>query len=214
MSKWGGRVTLGFIALFVVLLYTFLHEASHALVGLAVGGEITSFSISFWALSAHVSLIGVPLENQRIAVSVAGVILPIAVWAVFISCVPKRANLVLEGLKLTSSLWVINTLLPWILLPLLYLIGAPPGDDVTVFLDTSQFSPISVAGASLALYMVCWWLFTSRIGRIQSLKSGWLGQLDQPLARDSARTLITMAVIASGVILIAGGASIYLAHRL
>jgi hypothetical protein len=58
---------------------------------------------------------------------------------------------------------VVNTLLVWILLPILYLFGKAPSDDVTNFLDYSQMPPLLLSFTALVLYANCWMFFLSRI---------------------------------------------------
>jgi len=153
-------VVLGF---FVLVSYTFLHEAGHALVGLAFGQTLTEFNLNFWDLSAHVSMQGDLTAAQRALQSVAGVGLPLVVWALFVSLAPRRANLSLELLKLVSAMAVVNTLLAWIIIPLLDLFGrAPAGDDVTHFLRASQMPPLLLTAVALSLYALGWALYQAR----------------------------------------------------
>jgi hypothetical protein len=94
-----------------LFLYTFLHEAGHALVSVLVGGHIQVFSVNFWDLSAHVSAAGDFSRGQQIVSNLAGVGLPILVWLGFILAAPRRANLLLELVKLCASLMALNPLL-------------------------------------------------------------------------------------------------------
>ena len=111
-------VLLLVVLLFVFFLYTFLHESGHALAGWLFGQSLTEFNISFWDLSAHVGLTGGELTQPQLAVqAAAGVSLPLLIWTIFISLVPRKANFALETLKLVSSMAVVNTLLAWIVLP-------------------------------------------------------------------------------------------------
>ena len=47
-----------FVFVFVFFLYTFLHEAGHAMAGWLLGQSLAEFDVSFWDLSAHVGLTG------------------------------------------------------------------------------------------------------------------------------------------------------------
>jgi hypothetical protein len=174
VSRLSTLLTIGGLALLVVFLYTLLHETGHALVGLLFGGTLKSFSVSFWLLNAHVGLYGVFSDAQRSAISLAGVTLPLLIWGAFILSAPRKGNSTLEWLKVISSLGVINTLVAWIVLPLLYLVGQAPGDDVTSFLNTSHLSPLLVSGAALCAYSLGWMLFLSRTVPAQA--GSWRGQ--------------------------------------
>jgi hypothetical protein len=125
---------------------------------------LTEFNIHFWDLSAHVSMVGGELTQAQLAVqSVAGLALPLLIWTIFISLVPRKANFTMEVLKLISSMAVINTLLAWIVLPVLSLFGKAPSDDVTHFLHYSQIPPLFLMCFALILYFGLWVLFLSRI---------------------------------------------------
>ncbi len=156
-----------FVAVFVVFTYTFLHEGGHALVGLASGATITGFSVSFLDLGAHVGMVGDLTPAETVANNVAGVALPLLVWFGFMLVVPKRANFALETVKTTGTLVFLNTLLAWVVLPLVYLGGQAPGDDVTNFLRNTGLHPLWVVGAALLIYLGGWRLYLAKIEGIR-----------------------------------------------
>ena len=162
-------VLLFFVFLFVFFIYTFLHEGGHALTGLLFGQSLTEFDVSFWDLSAHVGMTNGDLTQSQLAIrSVAGAGLPFLIWVIFINLVPRKSSFTLELLKLLSSMAVINTLLVWIILPLLFLFDKAPSDDVTYFLRYSQMPPLLLAGVATALYIVGWILFLSKINGLRN----------------------------------------------
>jgi hypothetical protein len=165
-----GQILIGlFVLLFVFFHYTFLHEAGHTLVGLIFGQSLTEFDISFWDLSAHVDLAGADLTQTQLAIrSAAGASLPLLIWAIFISLVPRKGNFTLETLKLTSSMLVINTLLVWIILPVLFIVGKAPSDDVTNFLIFSQMRPLFLSLIAITLYTGGWVLFLSKTNGLRN----------------------------------------------
>ena len=153
-----------FVVLFVFFLYTFLHESGHAIIGVLFGQSLTEFDISFWDLSAHVGLVGGELTEAQLALqAAAGTGLPLLLWAFCIRLAPRKAGFMLEILKLLSSMAVVNTLLAWIILPILFFLGKAPSDDVTNFLLHSQMPPLLLAGIALVLYLGGWILFLSKI---------------------------------------------------
>lgn len=157
-------IVLLFVMLFVCFMYTFLHEAGHAITGFVFGQSLTEFNVNFWDLSAHVGIRGGNLtQSQLIIRSVAGVSLSFLVWGMFISLVPRKAIFILEVLKLISSILVINTLVAWIVLPVLFLLGKAPPDDVTSFLGYSQMPPLLLMLTAIILYAYAWVLFLSKI---------------------------------------------------
>jgi hypothetical protein len=158
-----------FVILFVFILYTFLHEGGHALVGLLYGQSLTEFNISFWDLSAHVGMAGGELTQSQLAIqSIAGAGLPLLIWTIFIIFVPRKTSFIVESLKLISSMVVVNTLLAWIILPILFLLGKAPSDDVTNFLLYSRMSPLLLAMVAILLYAGGWRLFLSKIAGIRN----------------------------------------------
>jgi hypothetical protein len=162
-------LSLLFIVLFVFFLYTFLHEAGHALVGLLFGQSLTEFNVNFWDLSAHVGMTGGELTPSQLALrSAAGVTLPLLIWMIFISLVPRKASFIVETLKLVSSMTAINTLLPWVILPIVFILGKAPSDDVTNFLRYSQMYPPLLIIIALVLYISEWILFLSKINGLRN----------------------------------------------
>lgn len=158
-----------FVALFVLSLYTFLHEAGHAVAGLLFGQSLAEFNVSFWDFSAHVEMTGGQLTQTQLAIrAAAGISLPFLVWAIFICLVRRNIGFTLRTLKLISSMSVINTLLPWIIFPVLFLLEKAPSDDVTSFLRYSQMPPLLLTVTALVLYAGGWILFLSKIGSLRS----------------------------------------------
>lgn len=158
-----------FVALFVFFTYTFLHEGGHALAGLLFGQSLTEFDVSFWDLSAHVGMVGGELTRTQLAVqAAAGAGLPLIVWVIFISLVPRKSNFTLEALKLVSSMAVVNTLLVWIVLPILFMLQSAPPDDVTNFLRYSQIPPLLLTFTAFILYAGGWVLFLSKIDGLRN----------------------------------------------
>jgi hypothetical protein len=158
-----------FIILFVFFMYTFLHEGGHALTGALFGQALAEFDISFWDLSAHVHMVGGQLTEPQLAVqAVAGAGLPLVVWAIFISLVPRKASFTLEVLKLLSSMVVVNTLLAWIILSILFFLQKAPPDDVTNFLRHSQMPPLLLTFSAILLYAGGWILFLSKIDGLRN----------------------------------------------
>jgi hypothetical protein len=153
-----------FALLFVFFIYTFLHESGHAITGALFGQSLTEFDVSFWDLSAHVGMVGGSLTESQLAVqAVAGAGLPLIVWVVFINFVPRKASFMLEALKFISSMAVVNTLLAWIVLPILFMLQSAPPDDVTNFLRHSQMPPLILTFTAFVLYAGGWRLFLSKI---------------------------------------------------
>lgn len=130
-----------FILLFSVLTYTFFHEGGHALVGVLFGAKITSFSVDFIGMSAHVGLDAVFTPFQQALVSMAGFMTPYLLVLVLLLSLPRRGDAVLEYFKILISVVTISSLLAWVILPWVYLAGVRPGDDSITFLATTGVYP-------------------------------------------------------------------------
>jgi hypothetical protein len=167
----GKLFSVVFVILFVLFVYTFLHEAGHAAAGLLYGGTLYSFN--FFDFSAHVGIIGAFSAVQRSVINISGVGFPAAAWIFFLLVVPRQANPILELLKTIGSAGLLGSLLPWILIPLVYYSGvAPPGDDVTQFLNNSNVHPLLITAIFSGLFVMGAAFFISRCSLGQILE--WL----------------------------------------
>lgn len=195
-------LVLLFVALFTLFFYTVLHESGHAVAGLLSGQKLLVFDVNLLAMKPHVRMAGDLSAAQRSAQTVAGVALPLAAWAAFMLAAPRRANPVLEMLKLLSTLAVLNSALPWIVFPALVAAGqAPPVDDVLNFLGASGATPLLVAGVFLALYIGGWGLFLARIEGVRQVVARLVGRGDEFTSASLRRALPGLtAVFAVGVL--------------
>jgi hypothetical protein len=117
---------LVFTLCFVLVGYTVTHEAGHAIVGLLCGQTLAALKVNFLTLSAHVGLVGELTQAQHAVQSLAGAGLPLVIWLIFISCVPRRSTLIVEMLKCIATVAVLSTLLAWLVLPVFYRLRQAP----------------------------------------------------------------------------------------
>ncbi len=151
------------IALAVALVYTTLHEAGHALAGLAFGGRISEFDVNFFNLGAHVNIDGGFNRSQNAVINVSGAALPLLVWLVLILVLPKNDSPLVQWTKFITSAGTLCSLLAWVIIPFLYLKNtAPIGDDATKFIANSGLPPLVVAFCALILFAGGWLLFALR----------------------------------------------------
>jgi hypothetical protein len=189
-------VLILFIVLFVFFTYTFLHESGHAIVGLFFGQSLTEFNVSFWNFKAHVGMAGGELTPWQLAIrSAAGTVLPLLVWAIFINFIPRKASFSLELLKLLSSMTVVNTLLTWIVLPILFHLGKAPSDDVTNFLRYSQIPPYFLIFIAILLYVGGWIVFLSKIDGFRNEFLLFRKTQDEALTTGARTTVSILTVI-------------------
>lgn len=203
---------LAFVALFVLAAYTVLHEGGHALLGLLFGGTITRFDVSFWDLTANVGLEGEFTAAEQALISVAGVGLPCLVWSAMLLASPREVSPLLSWLRTVGSLAVINSLLAWIVLPLLYLQGHALGDDSINFLRYTNAPPLLASAAALTVYLSAWALFFRRAGSPRALLTNLpreAAYMLAPASVSSLRGLLAVGVVGAAL---AGATSLYLAR--
>jgi hypothetical protein len=192
-----------FASLVLLFVYTVLHEGGHALVGLLSGGTIETFNVSFLDFSAHVSMRGgSDSPAVRVLNNLAGMALPLLAWVAFLLLAPRRGNLLLEWVKAVGSMGVFNTLLVWIIFPIIALFGeAPAGEDATRFLRNSGVHPLLMAAFFLLLYLALWMLFLRRIQPFAE----WIRRFTEaPAAEWKSRAVWRTAAVMAAVMVAAG----------
>jgi hypothetical protein len=141
-----------FTLLFSVLLFTFFHESGHMMMGLLFGARITSFSVDFIGMSAHVGLDATFTPFQQAWVSIAGFGLPLLMTIIFLCSTVRRGNALLEWIKVLTAVITISSLLAWVVLPWIYMAGGRPGDDsITFIINTGIYPPVVSFGAVLLI---------------------------------------------------------------
>lgn len=125
----------------LILIYAFIHEASHALVAMLFGGKITEFHV--FGLDAHVSYEGGNISNTaRSLISVAGSLIPTLLLIAFSLFYKYKENRVfLRELFGLFSVSVICSNLVWVFSPFLYMFGIAGNGDTDNFLDASGWNP-------------------------------------------------------------------------
>lgn len=195
-------LTLG-LFLWVLLIYTFLHEGGHALVAWFLGGSVHSFDINFFNLGAHVGIRAAFDRTGEILNSIAGMGLPLLVWAAGMLLVPRRASPLVETLKLFSSAGVLGSLIPWVIIPLIYAGGGGPvSDDAARFLIFSGFNPQWVAAFFAVLLFALYRLARARTGNLGALRELILGNLGEDALgwAQNRRTYLTL-LVSAGLVL-------------
>ena len=194
-----------FILLFSLLLYTFLHESGHALTGVVLGARVTSFSIDFIGMTAHVGLDANFTPLQQSAVSLAGVMLPYLLVIALLAAAPRRANALLEWVKLLTGIVTISSLLAWVVLPWLFLVGQRPGDDSITFISSSGVHPALVSAGALLLFGAGLALLFRQVegppGIMLRIRAG-PAALTSPASR---RTLVVLAAVLAAAAAISVG---------
>lgn len=130
--------------------YTFLHEGGHALVALAAGARIDSFTLG---PNAHMSHSGGSFTTlTESLLHCAGVALPVLVLVGALLAYRRTSGSdVYHVLHAVLAVSITASVLPWVVIPVVALVGtAPAGDDVTHLIEASGVSPLVVAAVALA----------------------------------------------------------------
>ncbi|MEW6504705.1 MAG: M50 family metallopeptidase [Chloroflexota bacterium] len=204
-KSYGSLSVLLTVGLFVwvLLMYTFLHEGGHALVAWLSGGSVHVFDINFFNLGAHVSTSAALNRTGEIFNSIAGMGLPLLVWLAFMLLAPRRASPLVETLKIISSAGVIGSLIPWVIIPLIYASGGGPvSDDSARFLQYTGLDPNWVAAFFAVLIFGLYRLVRARIGSINALRDLILSNLDEDGLswQKNRRTYLTL-LVSAGLVL-------------
>lgn len=195
------------LLVFAVLVYTFLHEAGHLLMGLLFGARVTGFSVNFINLSAHVGLDGSFTSGQHAWISAAGVSFPFLVWALFALLAPRHGPFLLEALKWAVFATPVNALLAWVVIPILTLNGQTIGDDSANFLRYTGFAPMAVSAAGLLLWLGGWALFLGRAGGPRALVANLRSapvEFTSPAARRVLGGILACGLLCAGLALALG----------
>lgn len=173
MRIWKYLVPTVIILLFVIFSYTLLHEGGHAVAVLLQGGQVTVFNINFITSSPHIQYRGDFSDMERAIVSIAGPLVPFLVWLPLVILLPRLRRSILQGTLLIYSMMIVGSLIPNIVLALLYWQGRVyPGEDVVRFLEFSGAHPLATAGLFLILTLFAVW-YLLFVGKVVSLVRHW-----------------------------------------
>ena len=197
------------VAFFLVFLYTALHESGHALAGLISGGSVRQVNVNFFDLSAHAVLDGNFTRAQQALISVSGWALPALTYLAFLLLSRRSHEPLLAALRWVGGVCVLGSTLPWVVLPLVYLGGGRPADDVTSFLEYSGLPPLAAALSFAALVAAGVGLILRGRARLIELRD-WLRSGEPPLNNPATRRslavmLLLAAALGGGLALVNSG---------
>ena len=151
-------------------VYAFLHEAGHALVGIAYGGTIESFV--FWNFNAHVRIVGANYSVFGGALmNAAGTLLPRVLFAISIAFYNPKIKFPGYHICCFTALLslVAGTLIAWVIIPIRSMFTLLHGEDSLSFLHNTGFHPVLLA--LLSLLLICALVFFAHSKRI--LTGAW-----------------------------------------
>jgi hypothetical protein len=186
-----------FLLLLVLTLYTALHEGGHALTGLIFGGKITSFNVNFLNLSAHAGIRGDFTSGEQSLISIAGMLLPLMLFTAIFFLSPGKKEPVIEWFKLILFLAAVNSLLAWIVIPLMTLAGRTIADDAANFVRYSGLPPWLVALFALLVYAACLVLLLQHHHGVRHLFQRFSSLTLDLSHPDTQRNLLTLGFLAA-----------------
>jgi hypothetical protein len=204
--QWG--IPLLLCATFTVFCYTALHEGGHALAGVISGGSVQRINVNFLDFSAHTRLNGSFTPTQNAVISVSGWALPVLAAALFMLLTRANSNPIIQVLRWLSVIVTLGSTLPWVVLPLVFLAGNAPPDDVTSFLNYAALPPLAVSLAFAALCAAGVWLLLNQWRRVK-IFGKWLrstpGFLTLPAVRRGLSAMLLAACVIGGLLVTLNG---------
>ena len=147
------------VSLFVSLIlmfpaYILLHEGGHALAAISCGARITEFSI----LGAYMRYEGGRFTAVTLSLfHAAGMLLPVILAVVYMLAYRSGSRSVFYRIfSFFVLLMPVGSILGWVVVPVLCLLGEAPGtDDAAKFIESSGLSPWIVLGGAALLFAGC-----------------------------------------------------------
>jgi hypothetical protein len=133
----------------VLISYIVLREVGPCLIAILCGAKITRFSIS-GVYIIHVGGVFNPVTSALFYA--AGMLLPVFISFVFMLFYSKsNENVFYRIFSCIFSLTLFFSVIAWIIVPILYLLGKAPNDDISKFINVSGMSPWLVCGMGILL---------------------------------------------------------------
>ena len=147
------------VSLFVSLIlmfpaYILLHEGGHALAAVSCGARITEFSL----LGAYMRYEGGRFTAVTLSLfHAAGTLLPVILAVVYMLAYRSGSRSVFYRIfSFFALLMPVGSILGWVVVPVLCLLGEAPGtDDAAKFIESSGLSPWIVLGGAALLFAGC-----------------------------------------------------------
>ena len=151
-------LNIGFIlivALGLIQIYTFVHEGAHALMAWVFGGGVSTFDINVLGGNPHVTY----------------TVFPLVLWFVFMIFLNKGKPLVLQKVALLLSFGIFGTLLPNVIIPLVYELGGDVrAEDMGKFLAHTGLNGFLVSGVMALVLLLAIMTFLRKVKFVEALK--------------------------------------------
>lgn len=151
------RVCIAVLAILGWFLSGAIHELGHAVVAKMAGLQV--LHMQPWVLlgRVHVRFAGETTDAWHAAIDISGMLLTvlIGITGTIVTCVVGR-----RGAVIKRAVWLFVPMicqsLAWVALPLILAVGgSAPNDDVTTFIRTTGWNPLTVLAIGLGLVGFC-----------------------------------------------------------
>ncbi|WMJ24013.1 hypothetical protein RBG61_04910 [Paludicola sp. MB14-C6] len=143
-----------FSAILFLLVYTFLHEIGHGIIGMLTGGTIDNITLG---INAHISMHNTNYNNITLPLmNCFGMLFPYLICFIFVLFYNNKINnIYYHSTHFLSLIMIMGSVFPWVFIPIISFFAQPPQkDDVTKFMMNSGFHPLVVSGISLLLILL------------------------------------------------------------
>ncbi len=173
----------------VVYFYTLIHEGAHGLLAAAFGGKLTAFDINIFNGYPHVSWVGELEPLHTAMISIAGPIAPFLVFMILMAFISKNSNLFIQKIMFFYALIITGSLVPNIIIPLLYEKGAEvKNEDISKFIVSTGISGYIVTVLTSILFIFAVLLIRKRI----NIRAAFTYQID---IKNSGKKVKTTAIV-------------------
>lgn len=193
-----------FICCMSLIIYVSIHEGAHALFAVLFGGTLTNFDINILNGFPHVQWAGDMSSTERAFISIAGPLVPYVLLLAGFFFVHKESNIMIRKTASFASIMILGSMLPNIILPVLYENGVDVSDE-----DIVQFaSGMQMSGYMVSLIMVLLFILLFILVFKKRLLASLQYQVDINLKNKRNIVWIVAAILILSGVLIAAAVNI------
>ena len=199
MKRLANTLIMLFIAIGILVLYTFLHEGAHAIFAVIFGGRLDNFNINFLSGVPSARYTGDLALWKKAIIALAGPMVPFIIWLMAIMSVKVTNNIIVKKSMLFFSASILATFIPNIILPILYEGGANvQGEDIVDFIVYSKTNSYLVSVSIVVLVLLGGLLLYKRL----DIKKIFIEEIEVNIKNKAHQIGIIVAVIFTSVILV------------
>ncbi|MFW6025148.1 MAG: hypothetical protein ACOCRX_02290 [Candidatus Woesearchaeota archaeon] len=148
-----------------ISIYSILHQAGHFLAIILFKGKVTYFSIN---PLTHVNYLGTFSSFQESIIHISGFAFPYLIWLFLLFFTSQKTKITVKRYIQIYSAIIMGTIIPWIIIPLSSSHNNTiPTNNITKFINTSNFSNSLILFFSLSLFIVSLFIWFKKIIRLK-----------------------------------------------